>query len=69
MLPSGMFMLPSKFGFMVTGKCSVTDDSKSDNPSLVHCSCRILKERSDYQAQGSVNVSITNNPDLENFWH
>jgi len=47
----------------------VTGDSRSDNPCTLFVTAEILKERSDYQVQGSVNVSIANNPGLEKFWH
>jgi len=69
-LPSGMFMLPSKFGFIVTGKCCVETDRKSDNPCALFVTTEFQEGASDYQVQCSANLSsVRIHPDLERFWN
>ena len=64
-----MFMLPSKFGFIVTGKFSETVHSGWDNPCTLFMATEFLEKKSDYGVQCSVNVNTIQNPDLEKFWH
>ena len=56
-LPSGMFMLPSKFGFIVTGKCCVETDRKNDYPCALFVTTEFQEGASNYQVQCSANLS------------
>jgi len=64
-----MLMVPFKFGFIVTGKCSDTDDCRSTDPCTLFVAAEFFEKRSDYQVQCSINISTIKNPDLERFWH
>ena len=68
MLPSGIFMLPSKFGYIITGRYPVNGlDSRDKGAStlLVSTGGNEVVSPSFYC---SVNVSVIKNPDLERFW-
>ena len=68
MLPSGIFMLPSKFGYIITGRYPGNDlDNQNKNAStlLVSTNRNEVVSSSFYC---SVNVSLIKNPDLERFW-
>ena len=67
-LPSGMYMLPSKFGYIVTGRCPEIDKVQHNNSCALFVAID-LSQGSDQSVQCSVNVSITKNPTLEMFWN
>ena len=62
-LPSGMFMVPSKLGYIITGKCFDDQQRSQDNqshaflvtPEINHIMC-------------TINTSGVNNPRLEDLW-
>ena len=73
-LPSGMFMLPSKFGYIVTGRSPGTNkDSQSGNYCALFVAAEFTTEFverkfCEYSLQCSANSSVVKNPDLEKFW-
>ena len=66
-LPSGMYMLPSKLGYIVTGRCPEIDPVQRSNLCTLFVAVN-LNQESDLGIYCSVNVSMTKNPTLENFW-
>ena len=68
MLPSGIFMLPSKFGYIITGRYPGNDlDNQDKNASTLLVSTN-RNEVISSSFYCSVNVSLIKNPDLERFW-
>ena len=68
MLPSGIFMLPSKFGYIITGRYpgnGLDSRDKGASTLLVSTSGNEVVSPSFYC---SVNVSVIKNPDLKRFW-
>ena len=68
MLPSGIFMLPSKFGYIITGRYPgnyLDNQDKNASTLLVSTNRNEVVSSSFYC---SVNVSLIKNPDLERFW-
>ena len=69
MLPSGMFMLPSKFGYIITGRCPEANHNGRDrSPCTLFVAAELDQLRSNHTLDCSVNVSLVKNPNLENFW-
>ncbi|XP_065899951.1 uncharacterized protein [Dysidea avara] len=68
-LPSGMFMIPSGLGYIITGKCpEIASVHQDGNLGTLFTATR-LHHVDDYQSlHCSVNVSSVKNPDLETFW-
>ena len=67
MLPSGIFMLPSKFGYIITGRYpgnGLDSRDKGASTLLVSTSGNEVVSPSFYC---SVNFSVIKNPDLERF--
>ena len=66
MLPSGMFMLPSKFGYIITGKCPDTREyDKSCTPFVSTEVGQIVPELC---LQYSATTPAIENPRLEDLW-
>ena len=66
MLLSGIFMLPSKFGYIITGRCPDCDNQdRSSSTLLVATEYKVSSNQSFYC---SVNVSLIKIPDLQKFW-
>ena len=68
MLPLGIFMLPSKFGYIITGRYpgnGLDNQDKSASTLLVSTNRNEVVSSSFYC---SANVSLIKNPDLERFW-
>ena len=55
MLPSGIFKLPSKFGYIITGRCPEINQDRSSSMLLVATECKVSSNQSFYC---SVNVSL-----------
>ena len=69
MLPSEMFMLPSKFGYILTGRCPKTNHNGWDRSTCtLFVAAELDQLRSDHILDCSVNVSLVKNPNLEIFW-
>ena len=68
-LPSGIFMLPSKFGYIITGRYPENNcDNQDRSSSTLLVATKTSKVSSDRNFYCSVNVSLIKNPDLEKFW-
>ena len=69
MSPSGIFMLPSRFGYIITGRCP---EVKSDEPDSRSCTLLVTTSLNqmapDEAFYCSVNVSLVKTPNLERFW-
>jgi len=61
-------MLPSKFGYIVTGRYPEIDKVQHNNPCALFVAVD-LGQGSDQNVQCLVNVSITKNPTLEVLWN
>ena len=69
MLPSGIFMLPSKFGYIITGRYPENNcDNQDRSSSTLLVATKTSKVLSNRNFYCSVNVSLIKNPDLEKFW-
>jgi len=62
-LPSGMFILPSRFGYIVTGRCPESSHSQVSNSSVLFVVAKLNHDTSYLQC--SVNVSLCENTILE----
>ena len=70
MLPSGIFMLPSRFGYIITGRCPELKSDKQDSRfCTMLVTTRLNQMASDEAFYCSVNVSLVKNPNLERFWY
>ena len=71
MLPSGMFILPSKFGYIITGRCPDTRERESGVDSKL-CTLFVSTEVSPVVSQLCLQYSVTSptivNPQLEDLW-
>ena len=72
-LPSGMFMLPSKFGYIVTGKCPDSQRLQSENAHTLFVTTGVNPIVSELSLQCCVSLPIVslpiiNKPHLENLW-
>ena len=67
-LPSGMFMLPSRFGYIVTGRCPEGSHVQSSNPCALLVAVQLNQDTCDHILQCSVNVSLSDCPSLETLW-
>ena len=52
-LPSGMYMLPSKFGYVVTGRCPEVDNVRHNNPCALYVAVN-FDQRSDQSVECSM---------------
>ena len=69
MLPSGIFMLPSRLGSIITGRCpEVKSDEKHSRSCTILVTTSLNQVASDEAFYCSVNVSLVKNPNLERFW-
>jgi len=69
MLPSGMFIIPSKFGYIITGKCPDTRESIIDGKSCtLFVSTEVGQIVSELCLQCSVTTPAIGNPRLEDLW-
>jgi len=74
MLPLGMYILPSRFGYIVTGRSpGTTKDLGGGSYCAMFTATELVQELSErrchgYELQCSVNLSVAKNPDLERFW-
>ena len=62
-LPSGMFMLPSKLGYIVTGRCPKSSQFTGLDPCALFVAAQPVG-----QLQCCVSTSTTKSLDLESFW-
>ena len=69
MLPSGMFMLPSKFGYIITGKCPDIRESIIDGKSCtLFVSTEVSQIVSELCLQCPATTPVIGNPRLEDLW-
>ena len=72
-LPSGMFMLPSKFGYIITGKCPDSQSLQGEKAHTLFVSTGVNPIVSELSLQCCVSLPIVslpiiNKPHLENLW-
>ena len=68
-LPSGMFMLPSKFGYIVTGKCPDIDCGiQSDHAHTLYVATEVNQVAPEVCLHCCVSSPIVNKLQLENLW-
>jgi len=68
-LPSGMFMIPSKFGYIITGKCFDNQQRSQDNQSHAFLvTTEINHIIPELCLKCTINTSGVNNPRLEDLW-
>ena len=69
MLPSGIFILLSKFGCIITGRCpEVISDEQDSRSCTMLVTTSLNQMASDEAFYCSVNVFLVRNPNLERFW-
>ena len=69
MLPSGMFILPSKFGYIITGRCPDTKESMIDGKLFtLFVSTEVSQVVPELCLRYSANTSAMVSPQLENLW-
>ena len=69
MLLSGMFILPSKFGYIITGKCPDTKESLVNGKlGTLFVGAEVSQVIPELCSQYSLGIPVMENPQLENLW-
>ena len=70
-LPSGLHLVSSKIGYILTGKCMDADNDKSNSQQQVS-SCFVMTQVNctvpEMNLLSSSDTSVTKNPNIEDFW-